>query len=74
MSEAIQRQTGQMPAWLLFRGWRLASLEPALTSTARVSANSSWLCATGRRIRMQQWPLRLANGACRCLLLAQSWC
>mgnify|MGYP003287733508 CR=1 FL=1 len=52
MSEAMQRQWGQMAAWLVFPGWLLASSERALTSTLRVSANSWWLWAVGRTVRM----------------------
>jgi hypothetical protein len=74
MSEAMQRQWGQMAAWLVFPGWLLASSERALTSTLRVSANSWWLWAVGRTVRMYRWPLRLATWAWCCLLLALSWC
>ena len=74
MSEAMRLQAGRTPAWLLFRGWPLASLERAFTSTPRLSANSSWLCAAEQRIRTQQRLVPLAKGACCCWLLAQRRC
>ena len=51
MSEAMQRQWGQMPAWLVFSGVAKASPSERV-STARVSANSWWLWAVGRTVRM----------------------
>lgn len=52
----------------------MASLERAFTSTPRLSANSSWLCAAEQRIRTQQRLVPLAKGACCCWLLAQRRC
>ena len=71
MSEAMQRPMAPMPAWLVFSGKPLASLERALRST-QVSANSSSLWTVGRT--PQTWrPSHPANGGLGCLSSGQLW-
>ena len=73
MSEAMQRQTGQTPAWLLYSGVAIGVVGAALKSTLRVSANSSRLWPLRRTVRTSRWRLHLAREALRWLLPAQSW-
>ena len=74
MSEAMQRQTGQTPAWLLFSGVAVGVVGASVNKHAESVGELVVALRAGRRIRMQRWLLGLANGACCCLLLAQSWC
>jgi hypothetical protein len=68
MSEAMQRQMGQTSAWLLFSGVAFGVVGASANKHAE-SVGELVVALRGRTENsVHQWLLRLADGACCCLL------
>ena len=50
MSQTAQRQTNQMPAWLMSSGAVIGIVGAIVKKHARISANSSGCCAVSRHL------------------------
>jgi hypothetical protein len=73
MSEAMQRRTGQTPAWLVFLGVAIGVVGASVKKHAESVGELVAALATRTYSFGCRAAAALGQGAWRCLLLAQSW-